>query len=68
MLVSEVCMYIYVNFYNPVRLHTSLLMQVRAVMVKWLKDLSLFDHFLQGLFKYLNEDSDKSTTLAGEII
>ena len=35
-------------------------------MVNWLKDLSLFDHFLQGLFKYLSEDSNKSTDLIGD--
>jgi len=35
-------------------------------MVTWLKELSLFDHFLQGLFKYLSEDSNKSTDLAGD--
>ncbi len=36
-------------------------------MVEWLKELSLFDHFLHGLFKYLNEDSRKADILSGKI-
>lgn len=34
-------------------------------MVEWLKELSIFDHFLHGLFKYLNESTTKPNSLPG---
>lgn len=42
-------------------------LQTRVVMVEWLKELSLFDHFLHGLFKYLNEHSAKHSTIKGKL-
>lgn len=44
-----------------------LILQTRAVISDWLKELSLFDHFLHGLFKFLHDDSDKSKALSGKI-
>ena len=37
-------------------------------MVDWLKELSLFDHFMHGLFKYLNEHTPKLTPFAGKYL
>ena len=37
-------------------------------MVEWLKELSLFDHFLHGLFKYLNEHTAKHSTVKGRLV
>ena len=35
-------------------------------MVEWLKELSLFEHFLHGLLKYLNEDTAKQKPFQGQ--
>ncbi len=34
-------------------------------MVDWLKTLSLFDHFMHGLFKYLDESTAKQGSFTG---
>ena len=35
-------------------------------MVEWLKELSLFDHFLLVLLKYLNDDTAKQKPFQGQ--
>ena len=40
--------------------------QTRGALAEWLKELSLFDHLLHGLFKFLNESSKGPTELKGK--
>ena len=42
------------------------ILQTRGEMTDWLKELSLFDHFLHGLFKYLNENTGKPNSLSSK--
>ena len=40
--------------------------QTRGALSEWMKELSLFDHLLHGLLKFLNESSKGPTELKGQ--
>ena len=38
-------------------LHVCAFIQARAVVSEWLKDLTLFDHLMHGLFSFLSDST-----------